>query len=336
MVQGVVGRQIRMFLVDGTVGGLVTAEILNWTGHVLKGKRERLQQILHREEAGRTGVYILFGADPDLPGKRQAYIGQSDSVRTRLKSHDSNKDFWDEVVIITSKDTNLTSAHVRYLEAKLVEIATKVGRVRLKNSNVPTGGSTLPEADVSDMDYFIEQLKIILPVLGIDMLRGRQAQSTMPLPSPAEVAGPVEPETIEEAGPPAIEAEPSASPTDSPVFFVTRPQRGVDARAQVIDGEFTILSGSQLAFEMLPLPARAAASTRQQYRTKEQLREEHLASGELKQDSGRCLAVRDIVFSSPSTASAVALGTASSNGRVEWKTADGLTYADWETGKTRA
>ncbi|UWX83682.1 hypothetical protein [Arthrobacter sp. zg-Y1110] len=29
------GKSVRLFLVDGTPGGLVTAEIMNWTGHVL-------------------------------------------------------------------------------------------------------------------------------------------------------------------------------------------------------------------------------------------------------------------------------------------------------------
>jgi len=35
------GRSIRLFLVDGTPNGLLTAEITNWTGHVLTGPRSR-------------------------------------------------------------------------------------------------------------------------------------------------------------------------------------------------------------------------------------------------------------------------------------------------------
>ena len=31
------GRSLRLFLVDGTPNGLLTAEIMNWTGHVLSG-----------------------------------------------------------------------------------------------------------------------------------------------------------------------------------------------------------------------------------------------------------------------------------------------------------
>ena len=32
------GRSIRLFLVDGTPNGLLTAEIMNWTGHVRRGR----------------------------------------------------------------------------------------------------------------------------------------------------------------------------------------------------------------------------------------------------------------------------------------------------------
>ena len=50
------GKQIRLFLIDGTFSGLVTAEIMNWTGHVFKGSRSELGRIYQREEAQRTGV----------------------------------------------------------------------------------------------------------------------------------------------------------------------------------------------------------------------------------------------------------------------------------------
>lgn len=31
------GHHIELFLVDGTPGGITTAEIIGWTGHVLSG-----------------------------------------------------------------------------------------------------------------------------------------------------------------------------------------------------------------------------------------------------------------------------------------------------------
>lgn len=36
------GKSVRMFLADGTPGGLITAEIMNWTGHVIAAPRSDL------------------------------------------------------------------------------------------------------------------------------------------------------------------------------------------------------------------------------------------------------------------------------------------------------
>ncbi|MBK1650552.1 hypothetical protein CKO36_18810 [Rhabdochromatium marinum] len=54
-----IGRSVQLFLVDGKSTGLITAEIMNWTGHVLTGPRTELPKFLARPEVGRTGVYLL-------------------------------------------------------------------------------------------------------------------------------------------------------------------------------------------------------------------------------------------------------------------------------------
>ena len=59
------GRTIRMFLVDGSPGGIITAEIMNWTGHVLCAPRSRLPDLIKRDETKRTGIYFLSGIDPE-------------------------------------------------------------------------------------------------------------------------------------------------------------------------------------------------------------------------------------------------------------------------------
>lgn len=170
------GKQIKLFLVDGTPGGLTTAEITNWTGHVLSGRRSDLADLLKRDEAQRTGVYLLLGDDEAAIGDTRCYIGEADVVADRLRYHnrDVNKDYWDRVVLVTSKDTNLTKSHGRYLESRLISLATQAGRVSLENGTAPPVPA-LPEADASDMDYFLSQLQIVLPVLGVNAIRVRPA-----------------------------------------------------------------------------------------------------------------------------------------------------------------
>ncbi len=67
-----IGRSVRLFLVDGKSTGLITAEIMNWTGHVLSCPRTELPKFLARPEVARTGVYLLHGRDPDDPDRTLA------------------------------------------------------------------------------------------------------------------------------------------------------------------------------------------------------------------------------------------------------------------------
>ncbi|HVW79357.1 MAG TPA: GIY-YIG nuclease family protein [Mycobacteriales bacterium] len=295
------GKQIKLFLVDGTPGGLTTAEITNWTGHVLSARRSDLAELLRRDEMQRTGVYLLLGDDDAAVGETRCYIGEADVVADRLRHHQRDKDFWDRLVAITSKDTNLTKSHGRYLESRLIALATQAGRVSLENGTAPPVPA-LPEADASDMDYFIAQLQIVLPVLGVNAIRVRPA-----------AAGPVA------AG---------SSPVTSPIFRLQHAKLNVDATAQQIDGEFTMFSGSTVvpswdAVGKAESTIRAYASYRAQH-------QRLVADGAIVTDNGVGRVTRDIVFSSPSGAGAVALGR-SCNGRLEWVGPNGLTFGAWES-----
>ena len=116
-----------------------------------------------------------MGEDPDSLGGLIAYVGEGDDVGRRLYQHarpePDGKDFWDRAIVMTSKDANLTKAHARYLESRLITVAADAGRARLVNGTAPPL-SALPEADVSDMEYFLDQVRIVLPVLGLNLLRG--------------------------------------------------------------------------------------------------------------------------------------------------------------------
>jgi len=157
---------IRLFLVHGDPKRLRTAEISNWTGKAVAGPRSEMDGVLGREEALNPGVYLLSGTDPDT-GKPAVYVGEAESVRDRLKSHLA-KDFWNNVTFFISKDENLTKAHIRYLEGRLIAQARSVGRAVVMNGQA--SGSKLPESDREDMEVFLQRILQLLPVLGADAL----------------------------------------------------------------------------------------------------------------------------------------------------------------------
>lgn len=291
------GKHIELFLVDGTPGGLTTAEIIGWTGHVLRGERQQLADFLKREEATRNGAYILLGDDESAPGGVAAYIGRSENLADRFRQHAARKEFWDRFVVITTKDETFTEGHWGYLEARLVELAREADRARLDNGNDPRG-RRLTEAQSSDMEAFLGQLQIVLPVLGINLIRG-SSRKTHQLP---------------------------VAPTESVVFTLTDAKSGVQARAQVIDGEFTVLKGSRVVAEWTRTGR--ADSTQRSYASYRAHHQQLISEGSVSVDEVHGIVTRDIQFASPSTAAAVCLGR-SSNGRREW-TWDGGTYAQWE------
>lgn len=157
---------IKLFLPHGDAKRLRVGEVSNWTGKALAAPRTELDDLLLREESESAGIYFLFGSDPET-GDALAYIGEAEVIRDRLKQHKA-KDFWNAVVVFVSKDENLTKAHIRYLENRLLQEAKKAARYRLENAN--TSNPKLPESDREDMEVFLSRIQQVLPVLGSDLL----------------------------------------------------------------------------------------------------------------------------------------------------------------------
>jgi hypothetical protein len=157
---------ITLFLPRGDAKSLRTAEISNWTGKAVAAPRTELEDLLAREELDKAGVYLLIGSDPQTNAPR-AYIGEAEVIRDRLKQH-KTKEFWVSAIVFVSKDENLTKAHVRYLENRLITEASHIQRFTLDQNQA--GGSKLPESARADMEVFFGRIRQLLPVLGSDIL----------------------------------------------------------------------------------------------------------------------------------------------------------------------
>lgn len=138
---------IKLFLIHGDAKRLRIAELSNWTGKAVAGPRSELEGILAREEAVKSGVYFLIGTDSES-GKSAVYIGEAESIRDRLRSH-LDKVFLNHVIFLISKDENLTKAHIRYLEGRLIDQAKSAARSLVMNGQ--SSGSKLPESDREEL-----------------------------------------------------------------------------------------------------------------------------------------------------------------------------------------
>lgn len=286
------GRTIRIYLADGSPTGIRHAELVNWTGQAIVCPRARIGELAQWEESKKPGVYILFGEDP-TGSKPKAYVGEAENVLDRLQSHIKNKDFWDRVVLFTNKDANLTKAHVKYLEARFIQIALDVGRTVLENGTAPQLPA-LPRPDRDAMEEFLEPARILLGALGFLILQ--------PLPKNPGASGEVN----------------GKSGSVLRLFYKV-PKTGVDAQGALTDEGFVVFAGS-----------RGNAKV-QGYLTQgwKDHREELLADGTIGVDGATILFKQDVMFPSPSAAAAVVCG-GNRNGREVWKDESGKMLKDLE------
>lgn len=165
---------IRIFLAEGVPEGLRIVEKSNWTGRAVVAGRAQLSQALARDELGQPGVYVLTG--PADEGAPRLYVGEADVLRERLRQHVTGKDFWTRFVAFTSTNEGLNKAHVRYLESRLVELAKSANQWSLDNSTAPSP-PPLSEPDRADADWFLQEMLVIFPLLGIDAFEAAAGQA---------------------------------------------------------------------------------------------------------------------------------------------------------------
>ena len=286
------GRTLTLFLVNGYPTGMITAELGNWSGKVLVASRSALPDLIKRDEAKQTGVYLLVGPDPKSPSRILVYVGESDTVKKRLVLHDSDeaKQFFTRVCVIVSKDENLTKAHGRYLESQILSLIRKAGRARAVNSTEPEFHG-LPEPQIADMERFLAEIEVLLPVLGFDLLGSGH------------------------------DLEPSVQPENdrNPIFQFTL--AGIPARARETKGEFVVLADSKARIKEVKTCPAGIKELRKQFVEDHTLTKE--PDGEFYRFN------RDVSFGSPSGAGSIVYG-GTCNGHQSWKVSgSGVSYGEW-------
>lgn len=158
---------ITILVTSGDPDGVRVVEKSNWSGLGVVFARTDLGTA-RSEGIGSPGVYVLLGADPDAAFEGIVYVGEGEDVGSRLASHqrDDAKEFWTSTVVFTSKDSALNKAHIRYLEARLIDLAQEARRVRLANSTRPTL-PPMSAADRAEAEGFLDAMLAIFPVLGV-------------------------------------------------------------------------------------------------------------------------------------------------------------------------
>ncbi len=282
------GKKITVYLIDGTDYSPRIAEIGNWVGKGVYSPRAAISKIIDRDEFNNPGVYCLKGEPANEAFSERIYIGEAENIKVRLKQHlaDPKKDFSD-LIFFVSKDELLTKTQIKYLESRLVQMAIESKNAEIDNGNNPSI-PTLHEADISDMEYFLEQIKLLLPVLGFQFLMSATSSDS----------------SISKAG----------GESQKKFFIKTKTYNSV-----MVENErgYIVLKGSEAKKDL-------SASCTETYR---KMRKKLLDTGLLAEDGTKLSFTDDTVFTSPSAAANMVLGR-NSNGFIEWVDAQGNLFKD--------
>jgi len=302
------GKTIKIYLADGTVTGIRLAEVFGWTGQAIACPRSRVGELGHWNEAKRPGVYFLFGYD-DETGEQIAYVGEAENVWDRLQHHVARKDFWNELILFTNKDENLTKAHAKYLESRLISISRASKRYRLDNTTA-SQEPMLPRSDRDSMEEFVEQARYLLGVLGHRVLE----PLTRRVVAREEAASRVSSEEGKGAD--------KGSIVDTRLVLNVG---GLTARGLLTDEGIVVLAGSEASKVV-------TESLSPGYR---KLRDRLISWGVLVQEHSCLRFTKDHLFPNPSPAAAIVAGY-SINGRKFWKDEQGRSIAILEKQASRS
>ena len=170
-------KTITIHLPSGDPSGIKIADIANRTirGYVLP--REKLGEAKNFEELGKPALYILLSRDGE-----HAYIGESENFISRIATHnaDTDKDYWDLVLVFITKDSSLEKSDVGYLEAIAVEQAKKASKCEVHNRTIPTKNN-LHQFKVSSIQEFFHDVMLLSSALSypvFDILKEDEIQDS--------------------------------------------------------------------------------------------------------------------------------------------------------------
>ena len=136
--------------------------------------RSNLSYLSEQEKLQKPAFYILIGEDEAI--KPQAYIGETENFKERVKDHDSKKAFWQKALIFVSKDADMTKADVQYLEYKAILEAKQANTFVLEENKQTPKAPNLPEYQRDSMDEFFEDIKFLASFIGYNIFEITQAK----------------------------------------------------------------------------------------------------------------------------------------------------------------
>lgn len=161
-------KTISLLLYEGDLEGVISMEDSSWnSGELYSAPRESVSELLETDACKKFGVYLLLS-------KTMVYIGQSSDLAKRITQHTVGKDWWESVLILTTKDDSLTHSDIDYLEAVLIDKAFKVNRLDCENKNKGNNPKVSKFQKVI-LDQYLEEALFLMQLIGITVFSDKKS-----------------------------------------------------------------------------------------------------------------------------------------------------------------
>ncbi len=157
-------KTIKMLLYDGSLSGVMNINDSAWeSGKMYSAPRESINDLISRADCKKYGVYLLLS-------DQQVYVGQASDLERRTKQHLTDKDWWNQVILMTTKDDSFNASDIDYLESRLIDIAEKAGK--LDSDNKKKGNpKKVDEFRQAELEQYLEEALFLLELIGIRVFK---------------------------------------------------------------------------------------------------------------------------------------------------------------------
>lgn len=157
---GAQAKIINMLLYDGSLSGVIRIEDSTWnSGELFSAPRDSASALMETGACNRYGVYLLLSQE-------KVYVGQSSDLARRITQHLTGKEWWESVIILTTRDDTLNRSDIDYLEYVLIEKAFAIQKLDCDNKK----SGNPPKVDIFKktlLNQYLEEALFLMQLIGV-------------------------------------------------------------------------------------------------------------------------------------------------------------------------
>ena len=163
-------KTIKMLLYDGSLNGVTNISDSAWElGKMYSAPRESISALVSRADCKRYGVYLLLS-------EQQVYVGQAIDLERRTKQHLTDKDWWTQVVLMTTKDDSFNASDIDYLESRLIGLAGKAAT--FDSDNKKRGNpQKVDEFRQAELEQYLDEALFLLELIGVRVFKQKKKEN---------------------------------------------------------------------------------------------------------------------------------------------------------------